>query len=328
MTKAKTLRLCGIILSASLFAGGGGASVNSALPLRQRLADAGAGVMVVAHRGCHAAAPRHGLPSAPENSLQALDHCIAMGVDMMETDVRRTRDGHLVMMHDAKVDRTTDGSGNVSDMTLAEIKGLHLRADLGGATAALTDQRVPTLTEMLRYGGGRILFNLDIQEAIYGEVIDEAVRGGFAQDVLLKTRVGPASQALASIPPYDRVPFMPILTKVTGTPDEIVAQARRQLSARRRPVSFGTPQLGCPALTALAHLARKGGVRLWTNSLQEGYYRDGPGGGDAQALVDPDRVWGRLIRAGFSMIQTDQPEALKDFAARYPNGRATRIECR
>ena len=57
MTKAKTLRLCGIILSASLFAGGGGASVNSAQPLRQRLADAGAGVMVVAHRGCHAAAP-------------------------------------------------------------------------------------------------------------------------------------------------------------------------------------------------------------------------------------------------------------------------------
>ncbi|KAK0330826.1 hypothetical protein LTR94_031313, partial [Friedmanniomyces endolithicus] len=136
-----------------------------------------------------------------------------MGIDVMETDVRRTRDGYLVIMHDATVDRTTDGTGKVADMTLAEIRRLHLRDGMGGAAAAVTAQQVPTLADMLSHGQGRILFNLDIQEAIYGEAIDEALRLGAANDAILKTRAGSGSPPLAAISPYDRVPFMPILSK-------------------------------------------------------------------------------------------------------------------
>jgi len=77
---------------------------------------AGAPVFV-AHRG--------GSKLAPENTLAAFESAVAdWGVDMLEMDVRLTADGHVVVIHDDTVDRTTDGSGAVRDMTLAELRGL------------------------------------------------------------------------------------------------------------------------------------------------------------------------------------------------------------
>ena len=58
---------------------------------------------------------------APENSLQGLKNAIFFGADLIETDVRQTKDGHFIMMHDATVDRMTNGTGTISEMTLDEI---------------------------------------------------------------------------------------------------------------------------------------------------------------------------------------------------------------
>ena len=67
-------------------------------------------VIVVSHRG--------DWRNAPENSLQAIKNCIKMGVDMVEIDIRETKDGHLVLMHDKTIDRTTTGKGLVKEWTL------------------------------------------------------------------------------------------------------------------------------------------------------------------------------------------------------------------
>jgi len=75
---------------------------------------------VVAHRGASAARPEH--------TLAAYDLALKEGADGVECDVRLTRDGHLVCLHDADVRRTTDGKGKVSDFTLAELR----RLDAGG----------------------------------------------------------------------------------------------------------------------------------------------------------------------------------------------------
>ena len=75
-------------------------------------------VIVVAHRG--------DWRNAPENSLQAIQNCIDMGVDMVEIDVRQTKDGQLVLMHDVTVDRTTTGTGKVSELTWEYLQGLQL----------------------------------------------------------------------------------------------------------------------------------------------------------------------------------------------------------
>ena len=106
-------------------------------------------VLVVSHRG--------DWRNAPENSLQAFKNCIDMGVDMIEIDLHKTKDGQLVLMHDNTINRTTDGKGKVSDYTLAELKKLHLRNGMG----RVTFHQIPTLEEVLNLSKGKILINID-----------------------------------------------------------------------------------------------------------------------------------------------------------------------
>ncbi len=94
-------------------------------------------VYVVAHRGAKSI--------APENTIAAFDAAAAVGGDYMELDVRPTRDGELILMHDGTVDRTTNGHGAVAELTLAEIRTL----DAGGG------QKVPTFREALLWGKKR-----------------------------------------------------------------------------------------------------------------------------------------------------------------------------
>lgn len=94
---------------------------------------------------------------APENSIPALEYAIQFGADIMETDVRLTKDNQLVIMHDYTVDHTTNGTGKVSDLTLAEIKKLRLRNNYGG----MTDLQVPTLDEFIEIAKGKIVLYYD-----------------------------------------------------------------------------------------------------------------------------------------------------------------------
>jgi len=291
---------------------------DRAAAIHRRIADPNGGLIVVAHRGCHAAVPARGLPSAPENSLAALDQCVALGVDVMETDVRRAKDGALVMIHDATVDRTMTGTGRVDAMTLAELKALRLRADLGGPQAPATDQQLLTLDEMLARADRRIVLNLDIKDAIYAEVVDAVVRAGARDRVIVKTTASTATAPLAAMPPYDRVPFMPVL-RYPEREEQLLDVMRTQLTARRQPLGFELPKLTAAVLPAMADIARKARVRLWINTLWEGYVADV--GGDAEAERDPARVWGRLQGLGISIFQTDAPAALVDFRQRQARGR-------
>ena len=283
------------------------AELDRAAAIMGRIADPGAGAIVVAHRGCHAAAARLGLGAAPENSLTALEHCVAIGADVMETDVRMTRDGHLVMIHDATVDRTTNGHGRVSGLTLAELRDLRLRDDLGGADAPLTDDRIATLDEMLRAAAGRIVLNLDIKDAVHAETIEAVVKAGAQKRVLVKANAGIASPPMAGLPPFDRVPFMPMLTGGADLPLVI----ERQSTGAVRPIGYEVPRMPVAALPPLVAAARAARGRVWANTLWDGYVAGV--GGDDDALRDPGRVWGRLIDAGVSMIQTDHPAELRQF---------------
>src|SRR5690606_30901641 len=135
-------------------------------------------VMVVAHRACWR--------DAPENSLPAINACIQMGVDMIEIGVHFTADGQLIIMHDDTVDRTTNGSGQISDLTLAQIKELFLKEELGGPDAALTEHKAPTLAEAMAAVRGNILVNLDAKGQTLLQSL-AAVRGlNMADHILFK----------------------------------------------------------------------------------------------------------------------------------------------
>jgi glycerophosphoryl diester phosphodiesterase len=106
--------------------------------------DAGR-TLVIAHRG--------GAGLWPENTLYAFERAAALGVDVIETDVRATKDGEIVVFHDDNVNRTTDGAGPLGALTLAELKRLDAAQRFstdGGRSFPLKGQgvTVPTLREV------------------------------------------------------------------------------------------------------------------------------------------------------------------------------------
>jgi glycerophosphoryl diester phosphodiesterase len=288
--------------------------------IRRKLDDPRGGVFVVAHRGCHNPVPAQGLPAVPENSLAALEKCVTLGVDMMETDIRRSKDGVLVIMHDPTVDRTTNGSGRVADLTWAQLKVLRLRQNFGGLMAPqLTDQHVSSLDELLAAAKGRIMINLDIKEAIYPQVIAAAVRDGVADQVVVKSVVDTEEPPLADRQPYAQVPYMPILFSHPGRdPGELAKIAAVQVSGARRPPAIELVFLDQPQFEAVRALARKADVRLWDNTLTGvGVVSVFELGGDIDALRDP-AAWGRWIDQGVTVFQTDEPAPLLDYLKAHP----------
>ena len=105
----------------------------------------------------------------PENTLRSFEKAIALGVDMIELDIHRTKDGRLVVIHDETVDRTTSGTGKVSDMTLAEI--LELDAGLG--------EKIPTLESAIDAVRGRVPLDIEVKDA----GLSEALGGLFAKKI-------------------------------------------------------------------------------------------------------------------------------------------------
>ena len=115
---------------------------------------------------------------APENTLAGLDRGIELGADFVEIDVQRTHDGHLVLMHDKFVDRTTNGTGKLSEMSLEEVRKL----DAGDS------QRVPLLEEALEIVANRTGIVVEcITPGIGPEVYREVRDFGFGAPVIFSS---------------------------------------------------------------------------------------------------------------------------------------------
>lgn len=108
-------------------------------------------ILVASHRATHLA--------YPENSLAAMKESIRIGVDIIETDVRETKDGVLVCMHDEKIDRTTTGKGKVEDLTYAELQKYFLLFN-----DKPTLEKIPTFKEVLTLVKGKIMLDIDYKE--------------------------------------------------------------------------------------------------------------------------------------------------------------------
>ena len=107
----------------------------------------------VAHRGASG--------NFPENTLRAFQIALEISVDEIEFDLRMTGDGHLVVMHDATVDRTTDGTGAIGELTLAEIRALDAGRVFG---ERFRGDRVPTWEEALDLVQGKVRLNVHLKE--------------------------------------------------------------------------------------------------------------------------------------------------------------------
>lgn len=277
-TRNNHLRLAWISAGAAALLAAAGTGVASTTlserAARESMVPTGEPVIVVGHRGTKYL--------APENTIAAFDKAIAIGARAIEMDVRMTKDGEFVIMHDPFVNRTTDGSGLVSQMTLAEIKAL----DAGGwFSPEFAGERVPTLREALRAVKGRAAVDIDFKAgpensaALIANILDEE---GFDDGSLVtvfirawnyrKMKPLPARYALR--PHY--------LSAVRTT--EAAQSGVDVMGLRRRDFSFR-------AARAIAD----NDVALFANVMG----RDDNAAGYADA-----------IRAGARFIQTDQPETL------------------
>ncbi len=121
----------------------------------------GAWPVAVAHRGDFSSISKY-----PENSIKAYTSCINNNVDIIETDLHETKDGHWVICHDATLKRTTSGSitytsKSISAVTLEQIKSLTLKQGNGGDSARATTEKMPTLEEIIELGKDKVMFNID-----------------------------------------------------------------------------------------------------------------------------------------------------------------------
>ncbi len=116
-------------------------------------------IYVVGHRGAAGV--------LPENTIRGFRHAIGLGVDWVECDIHLTRDGHLVVMHDEKVDRTTDGTGRIRDLDLAAVRAL----DAG------ENEQVPTLGEVLDTVRGKVRLLCELK----GEGVEAAAADAVAE---------------------------------------------------------------------------------------------------------------------------------------------------
>jgi glycerophosphoryl diester phosphodiesterase len=151
---------------------------------------------IVAHRGSS--------QDRPENTLASYRRAIEAGATLTEADIRTTKDGVLVSMHDADVKRTTDGKGLVKDMTLAEIRKLDAGRKFDTRYAG---ERVPTLREILELCRGKIDVLLDLQEPgeEYARRITTEVRAhGEPRRIVLGIRSIEQAQAFRRLLPEAR----------------------------------------------------------------------------------------------------------------------------
>lgn len=239
------------------------------------MAPPGARSFVVAHRGAHV--------EVPENSAAAIRRAIELGVDIVEIDVRFTRDNVAILMHDPKIDRTTNGHGEVESMTFAEIERLRLLGPDGKPTA----YRVPTLKSVLRIARDKIVVDLHLK-------VDRA------PEVAAILRQAGIRHALFYV---DDAPWLDNMqAQWRGGETVRLAQSREELDYYLKQASPHFVHLTPAYLSRelIEGLDRRG-VRGMVNVI---------GGPDRAAAADRGASYDAFINSGVSIIQTDRPKDL------------------
>ena len=278
-------------------------------------------VMVAAHR---AGGMQAGKTLYPENSIAALEGSIAIGAEIVEVDVRRSKDGQFVVMHDSWLDRTTTCKGEVLKRTLAEMKTCRLVVE---GTGAVTDETVSTLREMLMATKDRILVNLDNKldvESLAG-MIAVARDLGMAEQVIVKENLWNAQRIATVKAAMDAIgggfQFMPIIADDAVHEAGFAETVSRTFSAHAaelinwRAGAETLTETGGPLFSPRMRAAAvRGDWHIWADTYaivnKPGGFLSG-GRGDELAVQAslPRETYGFWAERGATIIQTDEPKA-------------------
>ncbi len=235
---------------------------------------------------------------APENTLEAFRKGVESGAGGLELDVHMTRDGQIVVVHDSTVDRTTDGSGAVRKMTLAELRAFDAGYRFGGPSYPYRGRKlkVPTLAEVLREFPDSAV-NLEIKESQPGveAAVLRTIEEAGAED---RTLVASARHRV--IERFRRISKGRILTAASRREIEIFyLLSRLRLEGILR-----------PAYEALQVPIRYQGTTVVTPRFVEAAHAKGVRV-DVWTVDDPAEMR-HLLDLGADVVMTNRPEALSE----------------
>lgn len=235
----------------------------------------------------------------PENSIPAIESAIRMGVDIVELDLQCTADSQLIIMHDAKLNRTTTGKGVIAELTLDSIRTFRLK----NGVSIRTRHEIPTLREVLLLCKDRVLINLDKADRYFDLVVPILWETGTTRQIIMKGR-RPADEVRALYGQYlDDVIYMPIVDMNDSTSVSVF-----EAHLQSRPCAFELCWRVDDRYVRKASAMAQGQSLLWVNCLWDTLCG---GHEDDEAVKDPDAHYGYLIDSlGFRIIQTDRPEYL------------------
>lgn len=226
-------------------------------------------IIVEAHRG--------GAALAPENTLAAYRNAIRLGADYVEIDVRRTRDGKLVIMHDRTVDRTTDGKGEVAQLTYREISRLNAAAKFPGYHRR---EHVPTLEEVVHLCRGKIGVYVDHKSAPVRDVLA----------VLERAQLGDAVLVYGDVPTLKEYRSLNLTLLLMPTHPSSISELRTQA-------------------ISLSPMAFDGSMDRWTvEEVQEAHSHGAPVWMNVLGATDNEKGFERAIAMGADGLETDHPD--------------------
>jgi len=231
---------------------------------------------------------------APENTMTAIRNAIRLKADFIEIDVRTTKDGALVIMHDSKVDRTTNGHGAVKEMSLDEIK----RLEIPNRFDSSSPEHVPTFDEVLNLAKGKVNIYLDHKEADTSQVLAALKTHGMERNIIVYNGVEGVKEWKRLAPAIPIMPSLPSKFRKAGGVAEF--------------------ENDCPAEILDGH------VREWTADLVSQAHALG-----VKVYVDimgPEDFaegYAKAVEMGVDGIQTDHPDRLVEFLRGRSKQRAT-----
>lgn len=254
-------------------------------------------VFVVSHRG--------DWRNAPENSLQAVKNCIDMGVDMVEIDLKRTKDGHLVLMHDKTINRTMSGKGNPQDYTLSELKAMKLRSGAGHQT----EHTIPTLEEVMLLAKGKILVNIDKGYDYFDQVYQILEKTGTVNQCVIKDGKPYNEVKVENGIALEKMIFMPVVKLTADDAKSKIEGYAYNYKPMMYELTFDDDDKNT---YNLINQVKKTGSKIFINSLWPelcgGHHDD-----RAVERGDYEGAWGWIIKRGASFIQTDRPQLMLNY---------------
>ncbi|MGC3943371.1 MAG: glycerophosphodiester phosphodiesterase family protein [Chryseolinea sp.] len=232
-------------------------------------------LIVIAHRGDHT--------QAPENTLKAFSDAIATGVDYVEVDVRSTRDGELVIMHDATVDRMTSGRGKVSELTWAELQQLTV---VNKDHPEFGQHKIPSFAEVLERCKGKIGIYLDFKDG------DIAKAWQLIRDYDISKTIVVYLNAEEHLSGWKtHAPVLPLMASLPDSVKNAETYIKFHNLVDVQIVDGGHEDY----TTALVRAINKNGQSVWV---------------DVQEPGENEALWTRVLALGVQGMQTDHPREL------------------